>query len=89
MIRLAVLMFMALQASGAEVAITPITHASLQLEYAGMVIQVDPWSQGDYSRAKPADLMLVTGAENDHLDPAAIAKIRMADTSSDPGRRER
>jgi L-ascorbate metabolism protein UlaG (beta-lactamase superfamily) len=67
---------LALPAFGADVVITPITHASVQLEYAGTVIQVDPWSQGDYSRAKPADLILVTGPENDHLDLAAIAKIR-------------
>jgi L-ascorbate metabolism protein UlaG (beta-lactamase superfamily) len=59
-----------------EIAITPITHASVQLEYAGKVIQVDPWSKGDYSRAKQADLIIVTGAENDHFDLAAIRNIR-------------
>ncbi len=74
--RLAASLLLAVSGWGAEVAITPITHASVQLEYAGTVIQVDPWSQGDYSRARQADLILVTGAENDHLDLAAIAKIR-------------
>lgn len=59
-----------------DVEITPITHASVQLEYAGKVIQVDPWSKGDYSHAKLADLILITGAENDHFDLAAIGKIR-------------
>lgn len=48
----------------------------MQLVWNGKVIQVDPWSSGDYSRALPADLILVTGPENDHLDPAAIARIR-------------
>src|SRR5258708_6849041 len=71
-----VVVLLALPAFSAEVVITPVTHASVQLEYAGRVIQVDPWSQGDYSHAKPADLILVTGAEGDHLDTAAIAKIR-------------
>jgi L-ascorbate metabolism protein UlaG (beta-lactamase superfamily) len=56
---------------GAEVEITPITHASVQLTYAGKVIQVDPTAPG-----AAADLILITGPENDHLDPAAIAKIR-------------
>ncbi|MGD1091117.1 MAG: MBL fold metallo-hydrolase [Bryobacteraceae bacterium] len=63
-------------AAGGDIEITPINHASVQVEYAGKVIQVDPWRQGDYSQAKPADLIVVTGAENDHLDPEAIAKIR-------------
>ena len=74
--RLAASLLLAVSGWGAEVVITPITHASVQLEYGGTVIQVDPWSQGDYSRARQADLILVTGAENDHLDLAAIAKIR-------------
>ena len=65
-------------ASGGDIEITPITHASVQLQHAGRVIQVDPWSRGDYSHAKPADLILITGIENDHLDPDAIQKIRKA-----------
>ena len=58
-------------AFAAEVEITPITHASVQLSHEGKVVQVDPTAPG-----APADLILITGAENDHLDPAAIAKIR-------------
>ena len=65
-------------AAGGDIEVTPITHASVQLEHAGKVIQVDPWSRGDFSRAKPADLILITGAENDHLDLDAIHKIRKA-----------
>jgi L-ascorbate metabolism protein UlaG (beta-lactamase superfamily) len=67
-------------ASGGDITITPITHASVQLEHSGIVIQVDPWSDGDYSHAKSADLILITGAENDHLDPDAIRKIRKPGT---------
>jgi L-ascorbate metabolism protein UlaG (beta-lactamase superfamily) len=59
-----------------DIEITPITHASVQVEHAGRVIQVDPWSRGDYSNAKAADLILVTGVENDHFDLDAIRKIR-------------
>ena len=58
------------------VRLTPITHASLQLEFNGKVIHVDPWSRGDYTRAKQADLILITDIHQDHFDPAAIAKIR-------------
>jgi L-ascorbate metabolism protein UlaG (beta-lactamase superfamily) len=61
-----------------DIRITPITHASLQLEFGGKVIHVDPTSAGDYSAAKQADLILVTDIHPDHLDPAAITKIRKA-----------
>jgi L-ascorbate metabolism protein UlaG (beta-lactamase superfamily) len=40
------------------------------------VIHLDPWSQGDYANAKQADLVLITDIHGDHLDPAALAKIR-------------
>jgi L-ascorbate metabolism protein UlaG (beta-lactamase superfamily) len=59
-----------------DIRVTPITHASLQLEYGGKVIHVDPTSAGDYSKAKQADLILVTDIHEDHLDPAAISIIR-------------
>jgi L-ascorbate metabolism protein UlaG (beta-lactamase superfamily) len=59
-----------------EVAITPIHHASVQLEHQGVVVHVDPWSRGDYSSALPADLILITDTPEDHLDPDAIAAIR-------------
>lgn len=59
-----------------DLTITPITHASLQIEFGGKVIHVDPTSQGDYSAAKQADLILVTDIHQDHLDPAAIARLR-------------
>src|SRR6185503_3185284 len=47
-------------ATGGDIEITPFFHSSVQIEHAGKVIQVDPWSLGDLSRAKPADLILVT-----------------------------
>jgi L-ascorbate metabolism protein UlaG (beta-lactamase superfamily) len=56
--------------------ITPLLHSSVQIEHDGFVIQVDPWSQADLSRAKPADLILVTDDPIHHLDPKAIAQLR-------------
>lgn len=61
---------------GAELGITPFVGASVQFEYEGTVIHVDPWSRGDYSEALPADLILVTDTPGDHLDPALIAELR-------------
>ena len=63
-------------ASGGDIEITPIIHASVQIEHAGMVIQVDPWSLGDLSRAKPADLILITDDVGHHLDLKAIRQLR-------------
>ena len=63
-------------AEDGDVFITPILHASAQVEYAGKVIQIDPWSVGDLSLAKPADLILVTDDPSHHFDPDAIAELR-------------
>jgi L-ascorbate metabolism protein UlaG (beta-lactamase superfamily) len=59
-----------------DIEITPIIHSSVQLEHGGKVIHVDPWSVGDYSRAKQADLILVTDDVGHHLDVKAIQKLR-------------
>jgi L-ascorbate metabolism protein UlaG (beta-lactamase superfamily) len=62
--------------SAPEIVITPFAGASVQIEYGDLVIHVDPWSRGDYSTAKPADLILVTDTPNDHLDPELISTLR-------------
>lgn len=66
------------KAPGGEIRITPFIHSSIQIEHAGTVIQIDPWSQGDLSAAKPADLILITDDPGHHLDVKAIAKLRKA-----------
>ena len=63
-------------AEGGDIVFTPIIHASVQVEHAGKVIHVDPWSAGDLSGAKPADLILVTDDPGHHLDPTAIEQLR-------------
>jgi L-ascorbate metabolism protein UlaG (beta-lactamase superfamily) len=63
-------------AAGGDIEITPILHSSVQIEHAGTVIQVDPWSLGDLSHAKPADLILVTDDVGHHLDVKAIQQLR-------------
>ena len=67
-------------ADGGEIRITPILHGSVQVEYGDMVIQVDPWGQGDYSAAPKADLILVTDTHGDHLDPATIGFLSQETT---------
>jgi L-ascorbate metabolism protein UlaG (beta-lactamase superfamily) len=59
-----------------EVTITTFTHSDIQFEYRGKVVHVDPWSVSDLSKAKPADVILITDDVNHHLDPKAIARVR-------------
>jgi L-ascorbate metabolism protein UlaG (beta-lactamase superfamily) len=63
-------------ATGGDIEITPFLHSSVQVEHGGKVIHVDPWSVADLSRAKPADLILVTDDPVHHLDPKAIQRLR-------------
>ncbi len=59
-----------------DIEITTFTHSDIQLEHAGKVIHIDPWSVSDLSKAKPADLILITDDVGHHLDLRAIAKVR-------------
>jgi L-ascorbate metabolism protein UlaG (beta-lactamase superfamily) len=64
-------------ARGGDIVITALGHASVQLEQGGKVVIVDPvTNQADLSKAKQADLILVTDIHPDHFDAAAIAKLR-------------
>ena len=63
-------------AAGGDITITPLIHSSIQIEHAGTVIQVDPWSLGDLARFKKADLILITDDPGHHLDLKAIQQLR-------------
>jgi L-ascorbate metabolism protein UlaG (beta-lactamase superfamily) len=63
-----------------SVEITPIVHSSIQLEFGGKVIQIDPWSIVDLGRYKKADLILITDDPAHHLDLKAIAALRKPGT---------
>jgi L-ascorbate metabolism protein UlaG (beta-lactamase superfamily) len=63
--------------AGGGIVITALGHGSVMIESAGKVVLVDPVAMfADLSRAKPADLILVTDIHPDHYDPAAVAKLR-------------
>ncbi len=67
------------EAPGGGVTITALGHASVQIEQGGKVVIVDPVTMmADLSKAKPADLILITDIHGDHYDPAAVAKLRKA-----------
>ncbi|MDQ7785175.1 MAG: MBL fold metallo-hydrolase [Desulfomonilaceae bacterium] len=58
-----------------------VGHGSVILEFGGKVVHVDPFGKvGDYDKLPKADLILITHEHGDHLDPAAIAKVRTEKT---------
>lgn len=74
-----------LPASGGDIQITPVMHSSVQVEYAGKVIQIDPVAKyddvelpllGKFDALKPADLILITDIHPENLDIAEITKLR-------------
>ncbi len=61
--------------------ITFIGHGSLLLKFQDKIIHVDPFGTlADYSKLPKADMILITHEHYDHLDAAAIDKIRTKET---------
>jgi L-ascorbate metabolism protein UlaG (beta-lactamase superfamily) len=62
--------------SQGELVVTPIVHGTVLLEHGGKQIYIDPWSQGKYDGLPKADIIFVTDIHQDHLDTAAIDKVK-------------
>lgn len=57
--------------------VTLVGHGSVMLEYAGKVIQIDPYSKvADYTKLPKADLIILTHEHGDHLDTVAINGVK-------------
>lgn len=63
-----------------NIEITPLIHSSVQLEYRGTVILVDPWGRTGLEAARVADIILITDDVGHHLDPDAIEKFSKPST---------
>jgi L-ascorbate metabolism protein UlaG (beta-lactamase superfamily) len=64
-----------------DLRITFIGHGTLMFEFNKTVIHVDPVSRyADYSTLPKADIIVVTHGHGDHLDKAAIDKVRNDET---------
>ena len=65
--------------SGKQVTFTFIKHASLEIKYDGLSIQVDPVRQlppeTDYAKYDKANYILITHEHFDHFDKEAIATL--------------
>ena len=62
--------------SAGPLKVTPIHHASTLLEIGGKTIYVDPWSEGKLDGLPKADYIFISDIHPDHLDPAAIDKLK-------------
>jgi L-ascorbate metabolism protein UlaG (beta-lactamase superfamily) len=70
-----------IKTSAGDLDITFIGHGTLLLGFGGKVIHVDPYGKlADYGTLPKADLVLVTHAHGDHLDPQALAAVRTPKT---------
>jgi L-ascorbate metabolism protein UlaG (beta-lactamase superfamily) len=61
--------------SAGPVKITPVFHASLEIEAGGKVIILDPAKPAVFSGLPKADLILITDIHPDHLDPNLIKEV--------------
>src|SRR5229473_951380 len=68
------------KSSAGPIKITPVYHASLEIEAGGKVIVVDPAKPAVFTGLPQADLILITDIHGDHLDPALIASESKAGT---------
>jgi L-ascorbate metabolism protein UlaG (beta-lactamase superfamily) len=66
--------------SAGPVKITPVFHASLEIEAGGKVIIVDPAKPANFSGLPQADLILITDIHGDHMDPELIKTVSKSGT---------
>jgi L-ascorbate metabolism protein UlaG (beta-lactamase superfamily) len=71
-----------IKTSTGNLVITFIGHGSLLLTFGGKTIYVDPYSKlADYAKLPSADVILITHEHRDHLDLAAVEKVRTEKTT--------
>jgi hypothetical protein len=71
-----------IKTSAGDLVIAFIGHGSLLFTFGGTTIYVDPYSKlADYAKLPKADIILITHEHRDHLDLAAIEKVRTGKTT--------
>ena len=66
--------------SGKSLQITPIKHGSMEINFDGRIIQVDPVIDGtppttDYTKMAKADVIIITHDHYDHYDEQAVSDL--------------
>jgi L-ascorbate metabolism protein UlaG (beta-lactamase superfamily) len=63
-----------------DIVIRPLAHASVQIDFGGRSIYIDPWMGAKLDGAPRSNLIIVTDADSGahHLDPAALQIVRSA-----------
>jgi L-ascorbate metabolism protein UlaG (beta-lactamase superfamily) len=70
-----------IRTSSGDLKITFIGHASLIFSFNNKTVYVDPFSKlADYAMLPKADVIVISHEHRDHLDAAAIGKIRTEKT---------
>jgi len=61
-----------------DIVIRPLAHASVQIDFGGRSIYIDPWTGAKLDGAPMSNLIIVTDADSGahHLDPAALKILR-------------
>lgn len=68
-------------ATGGDITIAPINHATLQITHGKTVIDVDPVAAaGTFAGFAAPTIVLITDIHGDHLDAATVAKRRTPTT---------
>src|ERR1700731_2757319 len=68
------------KSSAGPIKITPVYHASLEIEAGGKIIIVDPAKPASFAGLPQADLILTTDIHGDHMDPDLIKAESKAGT---------
>ena len=69
-------------ASGGNITIQPLVHASLVLSYKNLTIYVDPTGGAkNYTGLKQPDIIVITDIHGDHFDPKTLGEVRTAATT--------
>ncbi len=67
--------------TGSEIQVTPISHATMILNWAGKIIYTDPVGGAAAFAGKPeADLILITDVHGDHLNLETLQAVSKDDT---------
>ena len=68
-------------ATGGPISIVPSGHASVQISHHGLWIDVDPLAARAQMPLREPDVILVTDNHGDHMDVAAIRRLRGQNTT--------